>query len=606
MAVSNLLGGLAIDQQMDSDLFAGGDGRICKTIVRADFGAKINASYSFKPSTMQCLGCQPRHQLATGTRAVFVLSDQDFPPALPCQNGGQCLFIFRMENGSLSELVDDFLEMTKGWRLPPGSVAIAISISQLSRCGTAAYAASLAHNGGRIQKAFSGNVEWIPGVPILACGSNNKELIRSLLEISNWIRFCLQDSPTTLEGTFGLLADEIRSNPTRGGKGPEERRLTMPSLLSEFPNMKTWASDDHLIPLPSSIAAFNEKTEEILIGSMIDELNSKLGLALDPKPSFSRGIDKYDAAQYPPGGYLVIGSSNASRTADALKQAGQGVTLIKTTNWKPTPAGIISITDHVREAQKNANHKATVFHLLDNILYMGRKPDGTTAHSKRMEDGMYHIEGELVVADKEAQFTLYKALKPALTAAGSGPILVVTPLPRYVKKGCCTDNTHVTNRTKADFYSDLSRSLTEVRNNWRTFLFVDNLRRISVINPLPLFDNLPEDEGWGPDDPVHPLPPVHRELANLIIRNAEYLASKPATGGERSGAGSSLGTIQRRPGREWTGTGGGWRPANPGRGRGHWDSRPGSYRSSRGHRSHHGTRCHDEDEEGERRRPRFY
>ena len=120
MAVSNLLGGLAIDQQMESDLFAGGDGRICKTIVRADFGAKINASYSFKPSTMQCLGCQPRHQLDTVTRAVFVLSDQDFPPALPCQNGGQCLFIFRMENGTLSELVDDFLEMTKGWRLPPG------------------------------------------------------------------------------------------------------------------------------------------------------------------------------------------------------------------------------------------------------------------------------------------------------------------------------------------------------------------------------------------------------------------------------------------------------------------------------------------------------
>ena len=129
---------------------------------------------------------------------------------------------------------------------------------------------------------------------------------------------------------------------------------------------------------------------------------------------------------------------------------------------------------------------------------------------------MYHIEGELVVADKEAQFTLYKALKPALTAAGSGPILVVTPIPRYVKKSCCSNSTHVTNRTKVDFYADLSQSLTEVRNNWRTFLFVDNLRRISVINPLPLFDNLPEDEGWGPDDPVHPLPPVHRELANLI------------------------------------------------------------------------------------------
>ena len=452
-------------------------------------------------------------------------------------------------------------------------------------------------------------MEWIPGVPILACGSNNKELIRSLLEISNWIRFCMQDSPTTLAGTFGLLADEIRSNPSRGGTGPEERRLTMPSLLSEFPNMKTWASDDHLIPLPPSIAAFNEKTEEILIGSMIDELNSKLGLALDPKPTFSRGIDKEDAAQYPPGGYLVIGSSNASRTADALKQAGQGVTLIKTTNWKPTPAGIIALTDHVREAQKNANHKATVFHLLDNILYMGRKPDGTTCHSKRGEDGTYHLEGELVVADKEAQFTLYKALKPALTAAGNGPILVVTPIPRYVKKSCCSNSTHVTNRTKADFYSDLSRSLTEVRNNWRTFLFVDNLRRISVINPLPLFDNLPEEEGWGPDDPVHPLPPVHRELANLIIRNTDYLANKTASSGDRSGAGPGMDVSQRRPGREWTGIGGGWRPAYSGSGRGHWEGRLGTYRGSRGHRGHRGhpvTRYHEEEEAGQRRRQSFY
>ena len=96
-----------------------------------------------------------------------------------------------------------------------------------------------------------------------------------------------------------------------------------------------------------------------------------------------------DIGQPPLGGFLVLGSSNASRTADALRLAGQKVTLIKTTNWKPTPDGIISLTDHVREARRNCHHKAIVFHLLDNILYMGRRPDGTTAHSKRGEDGIY-------------------------------------------------------------------------------------------------------------------------------------------------------------------------------------------------------------------------
>ena len=95
----------------------------------------------------------------------------------------------------------------------------------------------------------------------------------------------------------------------------------------------------------------------------------------------------------------------------------------------------------------------------------------------------------------------------------------MTPLPRYVLKGCCNNTLHVTNREKPGFNEELARNLAEVRNNWRSFLFVDNLRRVSVINPQPLFDNLPACDSWGPEDPVHPLPAVHKELANLIIRN---------------------------------------------------------------------------------------
>ena len=108
--------------------------------------------------------------------------------------------------------------MTKGWRLLPGTVILATSTSHLARCGTAAYAASLAHNGSRVAKAFGGNVEWIPAVPILSCGTNNKELIRSLLEISNWVRFVLQDTSKTLAGSFGLLADTI--HPTQPPAAP--------------------------------------------------------------------------------------------------------------------------------------------------------------------------------------------------------------------------------------------------------------------------------------------------------------------------------------------------------------------------------------------------
>ena len=105
-------------------------------------------------------------------------------------------------------------------------------------------------------------------------------------------------------------------------------------------------------------------------------------------------------------------------------------------------------------------------------------------------------------------------------------IIIITPLPRYVNQGCCSSSHHVTNRDKPEFTSDITRSLAEVRNNWRSFLFVDNLRWISVGNPQPIFDNLPDGNGWGLDDPVHPLPAVHSELANIIIRNTDYLINK--------------------------------------------------------------------------------
>ena len=338
---------------------------------------------------------------------------------------------------------------------------------------------------------------------------------------------------------------------------------------------------------------------------MIDELNTKLGLSLDPKPNFSRGIDKDDIGQPPPGGFLVIGSSNTSRTADALRLAGQKVTHIKTTNWKPTPDGIISLTDHVREARRNCHHKAIVFHLLDNILYIGRRPDGTTAHSKRGEDGIYHVEGDLIVADKEAQYNLYKALKPVLTAAGSGPIIIITPLPRYVNQGCCSNSLYVTNRDKPEFNSDITHSLAEVRNNWRSFLFVDNLQRISIVNPQPIFDTLPDGNGWGPDDPVHPLPVIHSEMSNIIIRNTEYLINKNSRKEDAAGPVPGIWGGQARIGPEWSGIGTSWNGGSGGRGRGMGRGRPGGHRGFRGQSSYSATRYGDHEEGRDRRRSRF-
>ena len=93
---------------------------------------------------------------------AFVLSNRAFPAELPSNTEKQCLFIMRIENGSITDLVDKFLNITRGWKLPPGTIMVVSSATQLERCSIAAYTAALANNGGRVQRVFSGQIEWIP------------------------------------------------------------------------------------------------------------------------------------------------------------------------------------------------------------------------------------------------------------------------------------------------------------------------------------------------------------------------------------------------------------------------------------------------------------
>ncbi len=50
---------------------------------------------------------------------------------------GECLKIIQIENGTLVELVDVFLELTKGFAVPAGTVLLISSASHMAAVGTA-------------------------------------------------------------------------------------------------------------------------------------------------------------------------------------------------------------------------------------------------------------------------------------------------------------------------------------------------------------------------------------------------------------------------------------------------------------------------------------
>ncbi len=68
---------------------------------------------------------------------VFVLVDQNFPPWVPVGGEGECLKIIQVENGSLTELVEIFLGLTRGFDVPAGAVVLLSSPTHAAAIGTA-------------------------------------------------------------------------------------------------------------------------------------------------------------------------------------------------------------------------------------------------------------------------------------------------------------------------------------------------------------------------------------------------------------------------------------------------------------------------------------
>ena len=134
---------------------------------------------------------------------------------------------------------------------------------------------------------------------------------------------------------------------------------------------------------------------------------------------------------------------------------------------------------------------------------------------------------------------------------------------------------------------------------------MDNLRRISVVNPQLIFNTLPDRNGLGPDDPVHPLPAVHSEMANIIIRTTDYLINKTSRRDDTAVDSPGDWGGQGRIGLEWSGIGSNWRGGSGGRGRGLGRGRPGGHRGFRGQPSYPATRYVDQEDVRDRRRPRF-
>ena len=254
--------------------------------------------------------------------------------------------------------------------------------------------------------------------------------------------------------------------------------------------------------------------------SLVKELNDRLGLQLDPTPNLCREVEVGGAVGRPQ--ILVAGASNAARTADALEKAGADVLRAILPAWRCMKSKVPAMRELISKLLAGANDRCVVvFQLYDSSFHLARTEEGSLLPACKTGDGLYHVHGEAIVAPKESQFAAFTATKDVLATAGKLQKIIVSPLPRYLYAGCCSDPEHRTNISSADYRQETEAAILACRRNLKDFCFRHDIRGCKIICP---WSELRQQAGelWTTGDPVHmSLSSVgYDAIANMVLEAA--------------------------------------------------------------------------------------
>ncbi len=148
-----------------------------------------NVSSSFNPITGVCgtclTGVHPAWRGGGKGAIVLELSDHHFPANVPVDGPGDCLRIFRVENGSVNEIVDEFLRVGPKGGLAEGTLILLSSASQLGYDSVEHYSNEWKRCRNLLKKRY-GEVMVLPGLPLTGTGIYNTTAVRGLVDVAVW------------------------------------------------------------------------------------------------------------------------------------------------------------------------------------------------------------------------------------------------------------------------------------------------------------------------------------------------------------------------------------------------------------------------------------
>ncbi len=187
---------------------------------------------------------------------------------------------------------------------------------------------------------------------------------------------------------------------------------------------------------------------------------------LDTHPNLSR-----DSAIFSPGSTLAavedtsalfIGASNADRLANSAASLGIITETVTAGGWVLSTDAVTDILPQVLGFCASLPTDApVVIYCLDNSSFCSANADGVLSPISKLEDGIYHVVGEIVVVHEITLAAAVTNLKRIILACGNRRIIIITPGPRYLSQPCCCSNLHCTHllipEAGLKMMSDLSR-----------------------------------------------------------------------------------------------------------------------------------------------------
>ena len=494
---------------------------------------KQNISFSFEPRCLMCHSCVngPHHILGdTYQPACIILSDQNFPAALPASSAdAKCPIIFRVEDGTLGDLLTCFRKTIGKVKLPVGSVILICSLSHLARVGMAAYAADLQSTLAAIEEDYGNRVRAAHGLPIVSDDIVDMSVARSLWDTLDWLECVDKRARYFLPDTTEAIRELSLTSEDGGGELATARFHYR--LPAGFRSKDTAAfALGGCCRLSGIIAAPDPANLPGLIKTITGELNQTFAVNIDKNPALnakerlpvSTGKDTFTL--------LVAGASHGSRLVGALSESHTEIIDMCQRGWKLDDDSALEMAEEVAQHLRDLPGRAAlIIQLFDNSIFHGKLPDGSRKDPYKA-DGVYHVEGEVDTIGLNEMKSLFEAAAPIFRAAKNVPTLVLGPIPRYVSDGCCEDPDHCTNLEDADYAANIAGGVRALGRHLRQLVWHKRWKNVTVINTaesMGICGSYSVEESavrltevmrlWGDSDPVHPSAEAYNNLGKAVL-----------------------------------------------------------------------------------------